>query len=94
MVSVNLALDSVNDSVSLLNQLGNIPTEIFHPLIADINQLMQVVQYFGTALVLLYVIFMFLRYVEFKRIRSSLDSLEKEVGSLKREIRGLRKARR
>src|SRR3989338_4042890 len=91
MVVSDLAVESVNESINLLGEISGVPATIFNPLISDINQLMQAVQYFGTALIILYVLFIALSYLEFRRVRHSLVPLEREIVHLKRELRLVRK---
>lgn len=91
MVVGELAAESVNESINLFGEITSVPTALFNPLISNLNQLMQAVQYFGTALIVLYVLFIALRYLEFRRVRHSLTSLEKEIGHLKRELRHVRR---
>ncbi len=67
MVVGELAAESVNESINLFGEITSVPTALFNPLISNLNQLMQAVQYFGTALIVLYVLFNALRYLEFRR---------------------------
>jgi hypothetical protein len=79
---------------TIIEELGSLPTTIFNPLINDLGQLMQVMQYFGSALIVLYVIFMLLRYLEARHTRILLDGLVKDVKSLKKGMNKLKSKRR
>jgi hypothetical protein len=83
----------VVNSSFIVEEVTSIPTEIFNPLITDLHQLMQAVQYFGSALIVLYVIFMMLKYMEARRTRILMGNLDKDVKELKKSIRKLMKMR-
>jgi len=78
---------------TIIGEISNIPITFLNPVINDINQLIQVVQYFGSALILLYVVFMLLRYLESRKTRQIMGDLQKDIKIIKRDLERKKKKR-
>ena len=94
MAVSELALAAANGSVNILGEISSAPTSLFNPLITNLNEFLQTVQYFGTALIIIYILFMFLRYVESRRVRTSLQDLDKKISSIQKDISKIKESKK
>lgn len=72
---------------TIVEGISNIPVNLLSPLVEDVSQLMDAVQYFGSALVLLYVIFMMLRYLEGRKTRQIMKEIQKDITKIKKDLK-------